>query len=100
MHVPYEVFWHLNPKKLKPFERAYEMEIESRQNAMNLEAWLKGLYNQHAIASIMAKNSKYPTKPFDMFGKSKPKTPEEEAKEFKFYAEQMAARAKAAKALG
>lgn len=100
MHVPYELFWHLNPRKLKPFEKAYELELESRQNAKNLEAWLEGLYNQNAIASVFAKNNRYPTKPFDIFGSQKPKTPEQEAEEFKFYAEQMAIRRKAAKAMG
>ena len=100
MHVPYELFWHLNPRKLKPFEKAFEQEIEARQNAKNLEAWLHGLYNQNAIASVMSKNARYPTKPFDIFGKAKPKTPEEEAEEFKMYAEQMAIKRKAAKAMG
>ena len=100
MHVPYELFWHLNPRKLKPFEKAYEMEIESRQNSMNLESWLNGLYNQNAVASVFSKNAKYPTKPFDIFGKQKAKTPEEEFEEFKMYAEQMAIKRKAAKALG
>ncbi len=99
MHVPYDTFWHLNPRKLKPFEKAYEMEMDSRQNAKNLEAWLNGLYNQNAVASVLSKNAKYPKKPFDIFGKQKAKTPEEEAADFKFYAEQMAARIKAAKAL-
>ena len=99
MHVPYELFWHLNPRKLKPFEKAYEMEVESKQNAMNLEAWLNGLYNQNAVASVLSKNANYPTKPFEIFGKQKKKTPEEEAEEFRFYAEQMAIRRKAAKAM-
>lgn len=81
MGVDYNVFWTLNPRKLKPFEKAYEMKLESRQNSMNLEAWLKGLYTQHAVASIMSKRAKYPQKPFDLFGNQK-KTPQQEADEF------------------
>lgn len=81
MHVPYEVFWHLNPRKLKPFEKAYDLEMQGRQNAMNLEAWIKGLYNQHAVASVLSKNAKYPQKPFDLFS-TKKKTAQEEADEF------------------
>ena len=100
MHVPYDVFWHLNPKKLKPFEKAYEMEMDSRQSASNLNAWIQGMYIQHAIASVLGRNNKYPTKPFDLFGKAKPKTPEQEAEEFKEYAQQMAIKRKALKAMG
>ena len=98
--VPYETFWHLNPKKLKPFEKAYELKIEARQSRINLEAWLNGLYNQNAVASVLSKDSKYPKKPFDLFGKEKEKTPQQEAEEFRAYAEQMAIKRKVAKALG
>lgn len=100
MHVPWETFWHLNPKKLKPFEKAYEMEMDSRQRAANLNAWIQGMYEQHAIASIFGKNAKYPSKPFDLFSDAKPKTPEQEAEEFKEYVQQMAIKRKAVKALG
>lgn len=100
MGVAYETFWHLNPRKMKPIEKAYEMKMEARQNQMNLEGWLDGLYIQNAIASVMSKNAKYPKKPFDMFGTTKPKTPEEEAEEFKRYVEDMAMKRKAIKAMG
>ncbi len=88
MHVPYDVFWHLNPRKLKPFEKAYEMDMDSRQNATNLEAWLYGLYNQHAIASVLAKNTKYPKKPFDLFDGKQKKTAVEEGRDFEKYVQQ------------
>lgn len=81
MGVEYSVFWTLNPKKLKPFEKAYSMKLEAKQNRMNLDNWLQGLYNQHAIASVLSKRAKYPQKPFDLFGTSK-KTPQQEADEF------------------
>jgi len=87
MHVSYEVFWTLNPRKLKPFQKAYEMELESRQNAKNLEAWLYGLYNQNAIASVLCKNSKYPSKPFQMMNGRK-KTVQEEGMDFERYVRQ------------
>lgn len=93
MHVPYEVFWHLNPHKLKPYEKAYEMEMESRQNAMNLEAWLHGLYNQNAVASVFSKSAKYPKKPFDMFS-GKTKTAQEEGMDFERYVQQFNAQRK------
>lgn len=87
MHVPYDVFWHLNPRKLKPFEKAYEMELEGKQNAMNLEAWLNGLYNQNAVASIFSKSARYPKKPFELFGVKK-KTAQQEGMDFEKYVKQ------------
>ena len=90
MHVPYDTFWHLNPRKLKPFEKAYEMELESRQNAENLKAWLNGLYNQNAVASVLSKGAKYPKKPFEIFGVKK-KTAIEEGNEFERYVKQFSA---------
>lgn len=81
MGVPYDTFWHLNPKKLKPIEKAYELKLEAQQNRMNLEAWIFGLYNQHAVASVLSKSAKYPQKPLELFG-TKKKTPQEEADEF------------------
>ena len=87
MNVPYEVFWHLNPRKLKPFEKAYELKLEAKQNAMNLEAWLNGLYNQNAIASVLSKSAKYPQKPFNLFN-AKKKTVKEEGMDFERYVQQ------------
>lgn len=91
MHVPYETFWHLNPRKMKPIQKAYEMEMESKQNAMNLEAWLNGMYNSHAVASVLSKNTKYPKKPFELFGSHK-KTAQEEGRDFERYVQQFNAR--------
>jgi len=88
MHVPYEVFWHLNPRKLKPFEKAYEMDMDARQGRMNLEAWLHGLYVQNAVGSILSKNAKYPKKPHEIFGSKRKKTPQEEGMDFLRYVEQ------------
>ena len=100
MGVPYDTFWHLNPSKLKPIEKAYEMKMESVHNRMNLEAWVNGLYVQNAVSSIFGKNNKYPTKPYDIFGTEKTLTPEEEFEAFKRYAEDFAMRKKATEAMG
>lgn len=91
MHVPYDVFWHLNPRKLKPIEKAYSMEMESKQNSMNLEAWLHGMYISHAVASVMSKSAKYPKKPFELFSNHK-KTAQEEGMDFERYVQQFNAR--------
>lgn len=87
IHVPYDVFWHLNPRKLKPFEEAYKMEMDSRQNATNLNAWLTGVYVQNAIASVFSKGAKYPQKPFNLFDGQK-KTAEQEGMDFERYVQQ------------
>lgn len=77
----------MNPRKLKPFEKAYEMELESRQSSMNLKAWLEGLYVQNAVASVLSKGAKYPKKPFELFG-GKKKTAQEEGMDFERYVQQ------------
>lgn len=58
--VPYELFWHLNPAKLKPFRLAYEHKLD----ADNHNAWLNGMYVQAAIGAAMSKSAKYPKAPF------------------------------------
>ena len=100
MGVAYDTFWHLNPTRMKPIEKAYEMQIEAKQAKANLDAWLTGLYNSHAIASVLNSKNKYPKKPFDIFGKEKPKTPEQEAEEFKEYVRLKALKRKQLEAMG
>ena len=82
MHVPYELFWKLNPKKLEPFIKAAEMEQRAQQARLNLTAWVNGVYVQHAVASCFAKNAKYPSKPLDIFGTNAKATPQQEAQMF------------------
>lgn len=54
------MFWHSNPKKIKPFKQAYQNKID----AENYNAWLSGSYIRVAICSALSKNTKYPDKPF------------------------------------
>lgn len=60
--MPYELFWHLNPKKIEPFKTAYQKRIEQE----NHNAWLQGGYIRDAIASCFDKESKYPQQPYSM----------------------------------
>ena len=85
MHVPYELFWKLNPKKLEPFEKAAEMEQKAMQARLNLTAWVSGVYVQHAVAACFSKSAKYPQKPIDIFGLEKKATADDEAKMFERY---------------
>jgi hypothetical protein len=73
--VPYETFWNLNPKKLKPFYKAYQLKLEEKNN----ELWLLGAYTYNAIISaspifnpFAKKGTKplpYLDKPFEVAGK-------------------------------
>ena len=82
MDVTYEIFWTLNPRKLKPFEKAMELKQKAIQNRMNLTGWVSGIYVQHAIASCLSKGAKYPQKPLDIFGLEEKATPQEEVAMF------------------
>lgn len=58
--MPYETFWHLNPKKLEPFRSAYQKKAD----ISNYNAWLNGIYVLKAIAACFGNNSKYPSEPY------------------------------------
>jgi hypothetical protein len=49
--VPYELFWHLNPKKLKPFYTAYENKRKIRDEEMWI--WV-GAYFKSAFETVIA----------------------------------------------
>ena len=46
MGVPYELFWHLNPKKIKAFEEAYKLKRKVEDEQM----WLMGMYVNNAVS--------------------------------------------------
>lgn len=48
--VPYEVFWHLNPKKLESFYDAYKIKQKMRDE----EAWANNIYTLRAFQVVMA----------------------------------------------
>ena len=47
--MPYDLFWHLNPKKLKPFADAYEIRLKE-QDAL---AYYTGIYNLRAFSVVL-----------------------------------------------
>lgn len=65
------LFWRLNPRRMKPFLKAFEDRKREERDSMNAHAYLIGRYVCDAIATCFAKNHKYPDKPIDM------RTPEE-----------------------
>ena len=54
--VDYKLFWHLNPRKLTPFRKAYEKDTD-------FKAWLHGNYVAEAIACCFGKDHEYPSMP-------------------------------------
>lgn len=64
--ISYELFWHLNPAKMRPFKLAYQKKLEQD----NYNAWLQGAYIKLAVSSaMMGKKVKYPDKPFGVESK-------------------------------
>lgn len=61
-----DLFWQLNPARLKPFVEAYEQKLHEERDSVNQQAYLIGAYVQYAIASCFSKEAKYPDKPFDI----------------------------------
>ncbi|WP_243110019.1 hypothetical protein [Clostridium sp. E02] len=45
MNVPYDLFWHLNPRKLLPFAEANRRKQQTRSDEM----WLMGQYVASAL---------------------------------------------------
>lgn len=50
MGVNYKLFWHLSPKKLKAFNKAYEIKQKSRDADMLIQA----SYIYEAFSTVMA----------------------------------------------
>ena len=57
--IDYNLFWHLNPTKMKPFREAYEEKCRKD----DLLAWNTGRYVLEAIASCFGKHT-YTDKPY------------------------------------
>ena len=47
--MPYEAFWHLTPRKLKPFREAYSRKKREKDE----DRWLLGQYNLQAFRVVM-----------------------------------------------
>ena len=69
--IPYDTFWHLNPKKLKAFYKAEELKQKKIDGYMHL----MGQYVLCAISSCF--NGKYPEKPFLSSEEKKEETEED-----------------------
>lgn len=61
-------FFHSTPNDIEIFmeeyDKRYKTEAEIAFDRMRYSAWLAGLYVQQAVASVLSKRAKYPTKPY------------------------------------
>lgn len=58
----YELFWHLNPRKLEAFFEAYKLKAKEDASLQDSFAWLQGVYIRDAILSCFGKTN-YPREP-------------------------------------
>lgn len=73
--VPFEIFWSLNPRKLKPFYEAYRLRIKD-QNQM---FYIQGQYTLSALMATVGnlflkkghKPNEYPKEPLDIFAEKR-----------------------------
>ena len=65
--MPENIFWSLNPKRLKAWQRHYEFREQLRRDDEDYRAWLHGQYILSAIgAAVDGKKCPYPTEPFSV----------------------------------
>lgn len=63
--IPYEQFGNMNPRKIKPFAKAYQIQDEKRLEENNFIAYIQGLYILEAVASCLGKHT-YPKEPYNL----------------------------------
>lgn len=69
--VPEERFWHMNPRRIKPFRTAFEKKT-------NYIAWINGIYVGKAIGACFPKGTKYPEIPIESSSDEIKKMPDAE----------------------
>jgi hypothetical protein len=62
----YELFWHLNPRKLEPFFEAYRLKMKEQVTMQDSFAWLQGVYVRDAFLSCINKSVTYPKGPMGL----------------------------------
>ena len=67
MGVDYNTYWHLSPRKLLPFLKAYEEKKKAELEEMNFASWMSGVYVSYSMASVMGDKNIYPENPLPLF---------------------------------
>lgn len=63
--MDYKLFWHLNPTKLKAFNKAYKISFQNRMKEEEAITYWNGVYVAQAISSCFNKRAKFPKKPIE-----------------------------------
>ena len=83
--VDYDLFWSLNPRKLQPFVKSFEMKQKIKTEYINYQTWLQGIYFGRALVASLDKNQEYFKEPIN-FQKIKEQKSQEELLAMKFEA--------------
>lgn len=73
--MSYDQYWYGDVRMTKAFVEADKL----KQERMNTEKWLQGLYFLNALSCVLDSNKTYPEKPYVLF--ERPKTEFEKRKE-------------------
>lgn len=83
--VDYDLFWSLNPRKLQPFVKSFEMKQKIETEYINFQTWLQGIYFGRALVASLDKKQEYFNEPIN-FEKNKKRKSQEELMAMKFEA--------------
>jgi len=78
--VQYSDFWKLNPRRLRHFNKAYQLKKEEEFEIINFQTWLQGIYFGQVLSASFSKNEKYFEEPIK-FNKNKEDLIEDSKKE-------------------
>lgn len=70
-----EIFWHSNPRLMKPYLKAYEEKAKEDFERQNIMMYIQGVYFKDALSCVIGnmfkgKNEKpieYPSEPYRLF---------------------------------
>lgn len=62
--IPVELFYKLNPKKLKRWQAYFNEALIASENDLSKAGWVHGYYVRAAIGSSFSKKFKYPEDPY------------------------------------
>jgi hypothetical protein len=99
--IPEDRFWHMNPRKLEPYDKAYELRQTDWKRKVEIEAWAHGMYVHRAIGCVFSKPAQpYPQKPDSLFEETREVELTDGQKFYAYMLKHNAARRKRAKSGG
>lgn len=62
--IPVELFYRLNPKKLKRWQPFFNEAMVQSERDLSKAGWVHGYYVTSAIGACFSKKNKYPEEPY------------------------------------